>query len=332
MMDIRNYALPGALEPAVLLLDGGIDKHRKGRSLPLKVHYPLGDGVHPVVLISHGAGGNVDTHFAQARHLASHGYVVVCLEHPFSNTATLERTFRKLRAIDDMIHDRREVYARVADVSFVIDLVAEWNRSHQVLKKRLDIRHIAIMGHSFGACTAMMTCGVRASTKWLRPVKSDDGATGSDVRDKRVTCGVALSPQGPGDPFFSDGSYATLAVPLLGISGTNDEVQNGLPPTSRLDAFTKWPDGAHHFVWLGKARHIDFTDATGSGVRMLPSVTRQAAQPIVLASILIFLNEHLRPASDNGDRLSVSLLRRYLTGGIDRVTVLSKPPSKVRKA
>ena len=49
------------------------------------VYTPAGDGPFPVVVVSHGAGGDWDTHLVQAKHLASHGYAVLCLEHVGSN-------------------------------------------------------------------------------------------------------------------------------------------------------------------------------------------------------------------------------------------------------
>jgi predicted dienelactone hydrolase len=329
MMDIRNYALLGSLDTAVITFDILEDAKRDRRPVRMKVHHPQGPGPYPCVIVSHGAGGDVNTHFAHARHLATHGYIVVCVEHRGSNSDVLRKSFRKLRALEDMTHDRREVFARPEDVSFALDVVARWNRNHPVLQRRFDLEKVGMLGHSFGAATTLMLCGARVATKWLLPKVSSDGELGPSVREKRIRCGVALSPQGPGEPFFSETSYDSMQTPVLGISGTNDQVQNGLPPKSRLDAFSLWPKGEHQFVWLENARHIDFTDATGSGSQMLPSPTRAAVQPVLLAATLIFLNQHLRPSADNGDRLSVSSLRRYLTGEIDSVSVLSNPaPAK----
>lgn len=332
MMDIRNYALPGPLDTAVITFDTSVDGKRNNRPVPMKVHYPKGPGPYPCIIVSHGAGGDVNTHFAQARHFATHGYIVVCIEHCGSNTDLLRKSFRKLRVLEEMTHDRREVFARPADVSFAVDEVARWNRRHPALQQRFDLERIGVLGHSFGAATTLMLCGARVATKWLLPKVTSDTGLGPSFREKRIKCGVALSPQGPGEPFFTESSYESLQTPVLGISGSNDQVQNGLPPKSRLDAFSLWPKGEHQFVWLDNARHIDFTDASGSGSQMLPSPTRAAVQPVLLAATLIFLNQHLRPSADNGDRLSVSSLRRYLTGEIDRVSVLSNPaPAKSKR-
>ncbi|NBX81543.1 hypothetical protein EBQ90_00410, partial [bacterium] len=52
----------------------------QGRKVPIKLHIPTSGGPYPVVIISHGAGGSWDTHYAQAKYLASHGYAVLCVE------------------------------------------------------------------------------------------------------------------------------------------------------------------------------------------------------------------------------------------------------------
>ena len=55
---------------------------------------PLEKGLYPLIIISHGAGGDWDTHFALAHHLATHGFIVFCLEHIGSNTKMLKRVLR----------------------------------------------------------------------------------------------------------------------------------------------------------------------------------------------------------------------------------------------
>src|SRR5262245_12607680 len=70
------------------------DAARGGRRVLIKVHVPQWTGPFPVVVLSHGAGGNWDSNHAQARHLASHGYVVLALEHPASNSERLRQGMR----------------------------------------------------------------------------------------------------------------------------------------------------------------------------------------------------------------------------------------------
>ena len=84
----KVYFEPGPFEVGKLEYRTQMDLSRRDRTVPIKVHYPR-SGVEeesfPLVVFSHGEGGTYDSHEIQAAHLASHGYVVFCLEHILSN-------------------------------------------------------------------------------------------------------------------------------------------------------------------------------------------------------------------------------------------------------
>lgn len=294
------------------------------RRVPIKVHVPAGEGRLPVVIVSHGAGGDWDTHYAQARHLASHGYAVLCIEHIGSNREIMSRGLQIMKNLEAMIHDSHEVLARPQDVHFALECAREWNQSHPKLRGKIDTDHVGILGHSFGAFTTMVVCGMRPALDWLTPRVPPGKGLGPDLRDPGVRCGVALSPQGVGDPFFIRESFGSLAVPLLGISGSEDRQQNGLPAENRRDAFALWPSGAHRFLWLAKARHLDFTDATGAGARGIPSPTRDQVQPVVRAATLLFFNTYLKGDAGAGAQITEAALTSYLRGAVNRLEVFSK--------
>ena len=296
----------------------------RNRRVPIKVHAPSSDGPCPVIVLSHGAGGDWDTHFAQAQDLAANGYVVLCLEHVGSNRERLTNGFRPMKNLDAMIRDADEVLARPKDVSFAIDRASEWNATHEKLKGSLDLARVGAMGHSFGAFTTMVVCGMRPALDWLEPPVAPGKGLGPDLRDARIKCGVALSPQGVGEPFFIKESFGSLRVPLLGISGTKDSQQAGQPPENRKDAFALWPKGEHRFVWLENARHLDFTDSSGSGSRALPSASRKDTQPVARAATLAFFDMQLKSKQEAGGRLTVEALSRFLQGEITNVQVLAK--------
>ena len=298
----------------------------KGRNIPIKVHLPSSGGPYPVVLISHGAGGNWDTHYAQANHLASHGYVVMCLEHVGSNTERMKSGIRLFQNLKEMIHDSTEVLGRPKDMSFALDQATDWNRNHPKLKSRLDVSKVSAMGHSFGAFTVMALSGMKPALDWIQPSIPPGKGLGPDVFDNRLKCGVALSPQGPGDPFFRIESYSSLRIPLMGISGTKDKQQNGEPPSHRYESFNLWPEmqGRNHFLWLANASHLDFTDSTGGAESGRDSSNRADVQTLVRAATLLFFNGCSKGEKSSEKSITSEGLKPYLRGAVSSAEVRSK--------
>lgn len=305
------------------LVDGARATAAGPRKVPIKVHLPASGGPWPVVVASHGAGGHWDTHYAQAQDLAAHGYAVLCLEHVGSNTARVRAARRPMQAIEAMTRDADEVLARPRDVSFALDQAARWNEGHERLRGRLDLARVAVLGHSFGAFTTLAACGARPALDWLVPPVAPGRGLGPDLHDARVRCGVALSPQGAGEPFFLRESLASLAVPVLGISGTRDTQQGGRPPEDRKASFALWPaSGANRFLWLSGATHLDFADSSGGDGPSLPSRTRADVQPLVRAATRAFLDLHLKGQPDAASRLTEAGLSPYLRGDVTSVEML----------
>ena len=298
----------------------------EGRSVPIKVHAPVAGGPYPLVLMSHGAGGSWDGHYAVAQYLASKGYIVLCLEHTGSNTARLTSSLRIMKNMQAMIHDSTEVLARPRDVSFAIDRASEWNRSHPRLRGRMDLARVGVLGHSFGAYTVLALAGARPALDWLEPKVAPGKGLGPDLSDPRILCGVALSPQSPGEPFFHPESFRTLKVPVLGISGTEDQQSNGNSPIQRREAFKLWPEmaGKNAFVWITRASHMDFSDSTGSDLKRRESSSRQDVQRVVRAASLAFFERCLKSKVDGGSLLSEAGLKPQLGGSVTRVEVLNK--------
>jgi predicted dienelactone hydrolase len=318
----ETAAADGPLRVQTLAFPKLVDNDRK-RSIPIKVHLPTSGGPYPLIVVSHGAGGTWDANYAQAHHLASHGYVVFALEHVGSNLAVAKANIHFLRNIKAMTRDASEVLGRPKDISFAIDQAERWNASDEKLRGRIDLAHIGLLGHSFGAYTTLAVTGIRPALDWLKPVVPPGHGLGPNLRDPRIDCGVALSPQGPGEPFFIEQSYASLRTPLLGISGSRDK-QQGAEPENRRRAFTLWPPGDKYFIWLEGADHTAFSDSTGAGLRMLPSRSRDDVQPIVRAATLAFFDAYLKGKKEALQGLSVKALTPYLHGEVDNIEVLTK--------
>lgn len=303
------------------------DPSRANRNVPMKLHLPTGRGPFPIVFVSHGAGGNVDSNFAQAHHLATHGYIAICVEHVGSNTKTmLSGGLRVGKTMASMTRDANEVMHRPKDIRFAIDQAENWNRTHATLKGKFDLQRIGVMGHSFGAYTTMVVCGARPALNWLQPQIASGTGLGPDLFDGRVKCGVALSPQGPGEPFFLPTSYKSIRVPLLGISGSRDK-QQGAEPIHRKRSFQYWPAGDRYLLWIDNASHLQFSDSTGSQpqqskVAALLGKRREDVQKVSRAATLIFFNQYLKKSP--GVVLLEKGLKKHAGGTVDKIELLSK--------
>lgn len=302
------------------------DAARAGRKVPMKIHIPEAGGPYPLVIASHGAGGNVDAHYAHAQHLASHGYAVICVEHLGSNTHQLMKGFNVARNLNNMLTNSDEVMNRPKDVSFAIDKAAEWNISHEKLRGRIDMKKVGVMGHSYGAFTTMLLCGMRPALDELVPFVPPGKGPGPDLSDSRILCGVALSPESADLPFFTPSCLATLKMPLMGISGTKDKQQRGIPAIRRYKDFSLWPEssGQHKFLWLDGANHFDFSDNGGIRKTRVSSATRPDVQRVVRAAILLFFNLHLKDFKSEEPFLTTDGLKPYLQGGIKSLEMRSR--------
>ncbi len=319
-----DYSKNGQYAVKVLEFKNNLDTSRS-RNVPIKVHYPVENGVYPLIIISHGAGGDWDTHFALAHHFASHGFIVFCLEHIGSNTKMLKRSIRIFKNLNEMIHDGEEVLGRPKDVSYAINQAIIWNQSNESLKNKIDLQNIGVLGHSFGAFTSMVIAGMKPALDWLEPRINYGKGLGADMKDKRVKACIALSPQGVGEPFFVKESFSSLSIPLLGISGTEDKQQGGLTPVSRYIAFDYWSsNGNNIFVWLSNAHHLDFTDSEGGETHGINSKNRKEVEKVVRATTLLYFNKYLKNDNTASTFISNDGLKPYLSGEINSVEVRKK--------
>lgn len=297
------------------------DPSRNNRNVPLKIFYPNEKGVFPLIIISHGAVGSWDSYYVQAKYFAENGYVVVCPEHIFSNQTqanlrmkpyqdlSFERKKEKFKEIvHQMTKDPNALLQRPKDISFVIDRAIEYNKTHPELSGKIDTNHIAVMGHSYGACTVLVICGARPILDYLDPPVAPFHGLGPDLSDERVTIGMAMSPQGIEGTFFGPKSFSTINRPLLCFSGSKDFVKGHsgtmLSAIRRLRGFRRIPKKIDkYFLWLKNADHMSFADA-GNKMTMVPSAAREDTQKILKVMTLAFLDSYLKNTGNFNKMLS----------------------------
>lgn len=320
------YDRPGPHESRLIELPDLIDAARDRRPVPMRVRVPVAGGPFPLVIMSHGAGGNVESGSYLAGHLASHGYVVLSLEHVYSNTRQVRfymsragGNLKLMEAIHRMARDAREVLGRPRDVSFAIDRAIEWNRSHPTLAGRIDTGRIAVIGHSFGAYTALAVCGAQPIRDYLEPVVPPGTGLAGDLGDRRVSFGLAMSPQSPGTTFFGKDSFDRIRCPLVLVTGSKDVQKRydaeTMPASTRREVFALLPPGQKVFVWLENADHMAF----GDGAPSLPRRSRarddthRITRALTVAAADRFLKNKPEAAAAMNEAYARTLLGRVVS-------------------
>jgi len=116
---------------------------------------------YPVILFSHGAGTTLEVQTSQSEDLASHGYIVVAIDHTYASAGTVfpDRIVSAKEATTDFhTTDPAEIITQIMadDVSFVIDQLNEMNEGKidSRFTGKLNLDRIGAIGHSVGGAVA----------------------------------------------------------------------------------------------------------------------------------------------------------------------------------
>lgn len=257
------------------------------REVPVHFYYPensaseSGQKAFPLVIFSHGAFGYYQSNTSTYMELASNGYVVVSLDHPYHSfytkdsngkTITVDPTFiqtaMNVGNNPDAEYSEEEIYEitsewmqlRMDDMNFVVDTLKEaangnygdnWyfgKSSEKEIKEiisMIDTTKIGLMGHSLGGATAV-TVGRR-----------DD--IGAVVDLDGTMLGEELGVEN-GMPVINDEPYTT---PLLCLTNEHHHMEaaeagkvsysyaNNVILNNAVDGFE---------TYIAGSEHMDFTD------------------------------------------------------------------------
>ncbi len=246
-----------AYDPLVLDPKGGVETldltvkdDARNRDIPIRVYLPPKKVVAPVVLFSHGLGGDREGSAYLGRHWAARGYVAVFLQHRGSDTSVWQgKPLGQRMGAMQSAASPENFLLRVKDIPAVLNQLERWNKvAGHVLMGRLDLGCVGMSGHSFGAVTTQAVSG-----------QSGVG-TAMPFTDTRIKAAIAFSPSGPshgGDP---KEAFGNVRIPWLLMTGTKDVARIGADLASRLSVYPALPPGGKYELILEGAEHSAFTD------------------------------------------------------------------------
>ncbi|NBS31954.1 MAG: dienelactone hydrolase, partial [Planctomycetia bacterium] len=198
----------------------------RDRVIPLLVSLPEPSKPAPVILFSHGLGGSREGCGYLREHWSARGYAAVFLQHPGSDASVWRDVPQRQRLwAMKKAASMENMQARVDDVAAVLDALAEWQQQPgHPLAGRLDLEHVGMSGHSFGARTTQAVAG---QTGW--PAR--------DGPDNRIDAAVIFSPSAP-RLRSAEAAFGSVTIPWLLMTGTDDVAPiGGATVASRLAVF-----------------------------------------------------------------------------------------------
>ena len=162
--DIRIKALADQFEYKPFLFES----LTKIKTNSLKSAKPNVNETYPLIIFSHGLGGNRTQNTIMVEELVSHGYVVIGIEHAYDANVSVfnngdiadyrsginyeRRHTQKLTPEEFWAIRLPQLKTRSADVSFVLDEIKNFP---QEMKQIIDLDNIGVFGHSFGGATSI---------------------------------------------------------------------------------------------------------------------------------------------------------------------------------
>ena len=147
---------------------------------------------YPVILFSHGWNGFNAQNTGQAIQLASHGYIVVGVQHPYGAVMTVfkdgtiahNNPSALPREAPDAEYEaaaRKLVHQWAGDLGHTVDFLEEQNNTPEsALYQSLDLSRLGVYGHSTGGGAAIQFCGTDSRCKallgmdpFMRPVSPE---------------------------------------------------------------------------------------------------------------------------------------------------------------
>lgn len=222
----------------------------RDRTVPVKVYRMKHEQAQPIIVFSHGLGGSRENSPYLGEHWARHGYVAVFVQHPGSDESVWRDAGRgeRLAAMKEAA-SARSLLERIGDIPFVLDQLERWNaETGHFLHGALDLEHIGMTGHSFGAVTTQAMMGQKYPA-------------GKSFPDPRLDAFLPMSPSGARGPAATD-VFAHITAPVLCMTGTADTsiITPEVTAASRLEVYAGLPAGDKYQLVFKDGTHSAFSE------------------------------------------------------------------------
>jgi predicted dienelactone hydrolase len=258
--------------------------HPLSPGAPLSAHQHL----YPLILMSHGTGGNADNMDWIAAPLAARGYIVAATDHPGNH------------ALEPLTWDGFTLWwERATDITDVLDALL----ADPVLATHIDRDRIGALGFSLGGYTVLELAGARtnlpAFLAFCAGPKADNvchppemdrvidrpqssvtpsaasraslARSGDSYRDSRIKAVFAIAPA-LGQAFDKAG-MRDVTIPVALMAGTNDRIA---PPATNAAYIASLLPGATLTMVPGAAHYSFMPICAPAGVRMIPALCNEA--------------------------------------------------------
>lgn len=227
---------------------------------------------YPLLLFSPGVGSPVQLYTTLLEDLASHGYIVAAINHPYLSNPTIFPDGRiimryeqkpKPSAQEIESSRRQNTQTWIADTRFALDELLR--NPPALLKNKINPEEVGVFGHSFGGSIAIEVCGL----------------------DNRCKAGVDIDGKLAFESRFPNG----YKKPFMFILGEHSEV----PEIKSLEKLAAHMGKDAYLVTVSGASHGSFGDyMLIAPPKNAPSLNPQKALVITRSLLVNFFDHYLK--------------------------------------
>ncbi len=217
------------------------------REVPVMFYLPQSDKPVPLIIFSHGLGGDRYGYTFLMNYWASHGFGCLMLQHPGSDSSL----WLGKGAIKGVINvyaaaNANNAVLRMGDMRFALDMVRKLTAAGEQFDGRFDLERLGIAGHSFGAHTTL------ACANAGMPFKA----------------AIPMSAPSVGGPIAKYLALNNIKIPCLHMTGTEDDSPIGETKSSqRREPFDYLNSSDQYLVVFDGGDHMIFAGMAKSGIK-----------------------------------------------------------------